>query len=186
MLSQSSPYYDAKSKKEAPRWYMVDVEFAGRVKHFVPLAILQKFAALTPEQRKDISYLSDEEVQAIRDMPLLMPGRLSVQVSPRRDAQSGASPMTNPSMTETQPMPALAYEGITKMAESGGFDAWVTKGKGKAKRKEAKEEEISKPVPAPTATAAAKAGEATSKKRKTAAVKPEAAPGTRKSARIKK
>ena len=63
---------------------MVDVEFVSRVKHFVPLAVLQKFAALTPEQRKDVSYLSDEEVHAIRDMPLLMPGRLSVQVNGER------------------------------------------------------------------------------------------------------
>lgn len=61
---------------------MVDVKFLSRVQHFVPLAVLQKFIGngLTPEQRKDVHYLSDDQVQSIKEMPLLMPGRLSVQV----------------------------------------------------------------------------------------------------------
>lgn len=68
------------------------------------------------------------------------------------------------------------------MAESGGFDSWLTKGKSK-QREEVKEEENSKPAAAATTTATAK--ETPSKKRK-AAVKPEPTLGTRKSARTKK
>ena len=65
---------------------MVDVKFVSRLQHFIPLAVLQKFigSGPTPEQRKDVRYLSDEQVQGIKEMPLLMPGRLSVQVSSLR------------------------------------------------------------------------------------------------------
>ncbi|KDN38270.1 DUF55-domain-containing protein, partial [Tilletiaria anomala UBC 951] len=113
-----SPYHDPKSSRETPRWYMVDVKFVERLEHFVPLSVLQQIGAglshLTIEQRKDIAYLSDEQIHNIGQMPLLMPGRLSVQ----------------------KPVLPIAFEAIVQMGKSGGFAHWTpSKGK-KAKKQE--------------------------------------------------
>jgi predicted RNA-binding protein with PUA-like domain len=62
-FDKKSHYYDPKATKEAPRWFMVDVEYVKTFKRFVPLKELQK--------------LRDNE--HLRDMPLLNRGRLSVQ-----------------------------------------------------------------------------------------------------------
>ena len=62
-FDKQSHYYDPKTTEEAPRWFMVDVEFVKTFKRFVPLKELQK--------------LKDKE--ELKDMPLLNRGRLSVQ-----------------------------------------------------------------------------------------------------------
>ncbi|KAK2465918.1 hypothetical protein APHAL10511_001559 [Amanita phalloides] len=74
------PYYDLKSDKNNPRWFMVDVTFESRAKHFVPLALLKHIAA-SPSDRipQDISYIGPEGCKAIREMDLVTRGRLSVQ-----------------------------------------------------------------------------------------------------------
>lgn len=77
------PYYDAKSSKDAPRWFMVDVEFDRRLRHPVPLALLQHITSnLAPGQREDIAYLTDAHIDALSTMPLLHRSRLSIQVRP--------------------------------------------------------------------------------------------------------
>jgi len=65
--SPESKYYDPKSTPEAPRWYMVDVEFVEKFRRFIPLDELRRTAG-------------------IEDMVLLRRGmRLSVQpVTPRQ------------------------------------------------------------------------------------------------------
>lgn len=56
-----SEYYDPKSKPEAPRWWLIDVEFVEELPRFLPLPLLR-------------------EAQALSDMMLLRKGmRLSVQ-----------------------------------------------------------------------------------------------------------
>lgn len=56
------PYYDPKSKKDDPKWYMVDVQFVRKFKRFLSLKELQGY--------------KDKE---LKHMPLLNRGRLSVQ-----------------------------------------------------------------------------------------------------------
>ncbi|KAG0233396.1 Thymocyte nuclear protein 1 [Actinomortierella wolfii] len=56
------PYYDEKSNKDDPRWYMVDVKFKRKLKRFLSLKELQGY--------------KDKE---LKNMQLLTRGRLSVQ-----------------------------------------------------------------------------------------------------------
>ncbi|KAJ3056239.1 hypothetical protein HDU99_007440, partial [Rhizoclosmatium hyalinum] len=54
------PYYDAKSDKEAPKWFMVDVEYVGEFDRLIPLKELQGYSEL-------------------KEMHLVKRGRLSIQ-----------------------------------------------------------------------------------------------------------
>jgi predicted RNA-binding protein with PUA-like domain len=63
-----SEYYDAKSSKDDPRWFMVDVKFDRMLKRIITLKELQEY--------------KDKE---LKDMKLLNRGRLSVQ--PVSDAE---------------------------------------------------------------------------------------------------
>jgi predicted RNA-binding protein with PUA-like domain len=45
-FDEKSSYYDSKSKKEAPRWSMVDVEFVEKFDELVPLQMLKDDPAL--------------------------------------------------------------------------------------------------------------------------------------------
>ncbi|KAH7101489.1 DUF55-domain-containing protein [Auriculariales sp. MPI-PUGE-AT-0066] len=65
------PYYDEKTKQDDPKWYMVEVRFVSRVKHFIPLVVLKDLS--------DIDYLQKDAVDAIKSMALINKGRLSVQ-----------------------------------------------------------------------------------------------------------
>lgn len=56
------PYYDPKSRKDTPKWFMVDVEFVRKLDHFISLKELQKY-----------------KEKELKSMPLLNRGRLSVQ-----------------------------------------------------------------------------------------------------------
>ncbi|KAJ7211240.1 DUF55-domain-containing protein [Mycena pura] len=76
----SHPYYDPKSKQDDPKWFMVDLSFGSRTKHFVPLALLRFIAdsdSTTPPA--GLEYLGDDGVAAIKGMDLVTRGRLSVQ-----------------------------------------------------------------------------------------------------------
>ncbi|KAG8999086.1 hypothetical protein FRB93_013356 [Tulasnella sp. JGI-2019a] len=93
------PYYDQKSDASKPTWYMVDLQFKARLPNFVSLAFLRYLETCTHDNLETIassvgvqnldaskvvdpqglSYLSEAELQAIKDMPLLSQGRLSVQ-----------------------------------------------------------------------------------------------------------
>lgn len=45
-FDKRSKYYDAKSKREEPRWSMVDVEFIEKLPEYVPLSTLRDDPAL--------------------------------------------------------------------------------------------------------------------------------------------
>ncbi|GBE80113.1 PUA-like domain-containing protein [Sparassis latifolia] len=75
----SHPYYDPKTDKENPKWYMVDVTFINRTAHFVPLALLRRIAAAGSEPPTDVSYIGESGTSAIKQMALVTRGRLSVQ-----------------------------------------------------------------------------------------------------------
>ncbi len=45
-LDKKSHYYDPKATEEKPRWFMVDIEFAGRFEHPLTLAELKEDAKL--------------------------------------------------------------------------------------------------------------------------------------------
>ncbi|EJF62226.1 hypothetical protein DICSQDRAFT_58814 [Dichomitus squalens LYAD-421 SS1] len=72
----SHPYYDAKTDKENPKWYMVEVTFGSRAKHFVPLSLLRNIASEPPEE---VAYIGQDGAKAIKGMALVTRGRLSVQ-----------------------------------------------------------------------------------------------------------
>lgn len=42
----TSPYYDPKGTPENPRWYMVDVKFKNKFKHFIPLNEIKQTKSL--------------------------------------------------------------------------------------------------------------------------------------------
>ncbi|SPO23648.1 uncharacterized protein UTRI_03821_B [Ustilago trichophora] len=107
------PYYDPKSDREAPKWWLVDVEFVRKLERLVPLGLLQKLGGkgdkLTKEERGEVGYLSEDELKAIADMALLNRGRLSVQ-----------------------PVTKVAYEAVVKLSDKGGWEGWSGKWNPKA------------------------------------------------------
>ncbi|KAI0326719.1 DUF55-domain-containing protein [Cubamyces sp. BRFM 1775] len=105
----SHPYYDPKTDKEKPKWYMVDATFVRRATHFIPLSLLRTIAAAA-EPPEVVSYIGDDGVKAIKGMALVSRGRLSVQ------------------RVEED-----AWKIIEKLAEHGGWEEGIaTTGKGKA------------------------------------------------------
>jgi len=130
----SHPYYDAKTDKANPKWYMVDVTFVSRTAHFVPLALLRRIAAVpTNAPPSDVEYIGEDGVKAIKQMALVTRGRLSVQ---RVDEKTWG-------VIET-----LAEKGGWEEAGTGAKTGRATKAKKpqpriatKAKRKRAKEDD---------------------------------------------
>lgn len=80
---------------------MVDVKFVAKVKNFVPLSLF-KYLATQKEVPKELDYLTQEHLDAIKAMPLVTRGRLSVQ-----------------------DVSKLAYEATILMGERGGFEGLV-------------------------------------------------------------
>lgn len=139
---------------------MVDLKFKSRVAHFVSLSLLKHLKSLSyediqaadkaeesPSTSLQVQYLSGDELSAIKEMPLLTQGRLSVQ-----------------------PVSELAFQAVLKLGDMGGWEeAYVQKkavakaekpkgGKKVAKRKAADEstdgedgeEGSSQPEPTPS------------------------------------
>ncbi|KAH9927299.1 PUA-like domain-containing protein [Fomitopsis serialis] len=108
----SHPYYDQKTDKEKPKWYMVDVTFVSRAAHFIPLALLRKISLVSEDDvPEEVAYIGEEGVKSIKQMALVTRGRLSVQ---RVDEKT--------------------WDVIQQMADKGGWDAdTVTRSKAKAR-----------------------------------------------------
>ncbi|KAJ3506435.1 hypothetical protein NLJ89_g6874 [Agrocybe chaxingu] len=125
----SHPYFDPKSNKDDPKWFMVDLTFSTRAANFVPLALL-RFLADQPSSQppEDLAYLGEKGVKAIKTMDLVTRGRLSVQ----RVGEDG-------------------WEAIQLLAEKGGWEELDLKpkkkgpAKGKAKEKDAEDGSKTKP-----------------------------------------
>ncbi|KAF9480198.1 DUF55-domain-containing protein [Pholiota conissans] len=78
----SHPYFDPKTKQDAPKWFMVDLTFTARAKNFVPLSLLRTIADTQPSsipEDSEWAYIGAEGVKAIKSMDLVTRGRLSVQ-----------------------------------------------------------------------------------------------------------
>ncbi|KAF9498699.1 DUF55-domain-containing protein [Pleurotus eryngii] len=73
------PYYDAKTDKENPKWYMVDLTFVERAKNFIPLALLRYIADISSTPPPELEYVGEDGINAIKGMDLVTRGRLSVQ-----------------------------------------------------------------------------------------------------------
>jgi len=138
-------YYDPKSTKKSPKWYMVDVRFTRRLPHFVPLALLQHIGATVSVEAPNNSqiedndgeesselmipdYLTHEERRAIAGMQLLNRGRLSVQV-----------------------VEQIAFDAIVQMGERGHiWDASKVKHAKKSKGRSTKKRKAVDAVSAPS------------------------------------
>ncbi|KAJ7683016.1 PUA-like domain-containing protein [Mycena rosella] len=110
------PYYDPKTKQADPKWFMVDLAFGARAKHFVPLALL-RFIADAPAAAPPagLEYLGADGVAAIKaGMDLVTRGRLSVQR-----------------------VSAAAWGAVQLLADTGGWDALELAPKKKAAPKKA-------------------------------------------------
>ncbi|PWN90477.1 DUF55-domain-containing protein [Acaromyces ingoldii] len=108
------PYFDPKTDKESPKWFMVDVKLDRRLPNLVPLALLQHLAAAKAAEQ-DLEYLDKQDIEAISKMQLLNRGRLSVQSVEQR-----------------------AYEAILRLGDKGGWTDWPGKWNPKGKTKEVK------------------------------------------------
>lgn len=112
------PYFDPKTDKENPKWFMVDVQLERKLPNLVPLALLQ---LLRDDSSKNLDYLTKTHRTAISSMQLLNRGRLSVQyVEPD------------------------AYEAVVWLAEKGGWQEWPGKWQTKTAKKENSEQSKAK------------------------------------------
>ncbi|OJA19359.1 hypothetical protein AZE42_00407 [Rhizopogon vesiculosus] len=76
----SHPYFDPKTKQDDPKWFMIDATFLARAGHFVPLSLLRHVAdSANSDLPDEIAYIGIDGVKAIKAMPLITRGRLSVQ-----------------------------------------------------------------------------------------------------------
>ncbi|KAJ3987633.1 DUF55-domain-containing protein [Lentinula detonsa] len=107
----SHPYYDPKSDKSSPKWFMVDLTFKSRAQHFVSLTLLKYISEHVDDLPEELEYIGSEGAKAIKGMDLINRGRLSVQRIQKP-----------------------AWDVIKLLAERGGWDeSMFGKGKGKSK-----------------------------------------------------
>ncbi|KAJ9122453.1 hypothetical protein QFC22_001878 [Naganishia vaughanmartiniae] len=114
------PYFDAKSKQDAPTWFMVDVEFKARLDHPVTLALL-KYLAGQNDLPECVSYIGEQGHTAIKEMALV-----SRSLTP-------CLPFLG-----VQPVTSEAYETILLLAKTGGWDELVLPVRKAAAKKGAK------------------------------------------------
>ncbi len=73
-FDKKSDYYDEKSKKENPRWLLVDIGFVKKFKEVIPLSDLRKekmlsrMRLLEPGQRLSVMPVTKEEFEHIISM----------------------------------------------------------------------------------------------------------------------
>ena len=80
-FDKKSAYYDPKSTKENPKWFMVDVKFLRKTKRFIPLHELKglhlehkeqsgplKSVALFTKARLSVQPLTKEEFEFMKDL----------------------------------------------------------------------------------------------------------------------
>ncbi|KAJ3740859.1 DUF55-domain-containing protein [Lentinula detonsa] len=107
----SHPYYDPKSDKSSPKWFMVDLTFKSRAQHFVSLTLLKYISEHVDDLPEELEYIGSEGAKAIKGMDLINRGRLSVQRIQKP-----------------------AWDVIKLLAERGGWnESMFGKGKGKSK-----------------------------------------------------
>lgn len=136
-FDEAHPYYDPKSDRSSPKWWLVDVEFVEKLQRLVPLGLLQKLAGgLTEAEREEVGYLDDRSLGAIKEMALLNRGRLSVQ-----------------------PVSEEAYEAIVQLSRQGGWEHWPGKWNPKIKEAKSTKAEAVKDEPGPATKKTARSAE---------------------------
>ncbi|KAE9407261.1 DUF55-domain-containing protein [Gymnopus androsaceus JB14] len=95
----SHPYYDQKSDKSSPKWFMVDLTFDSRANHFIPLALLKHISEKVDNLPENMAYIGSDGAKAIKSMDLINRGRLSIQRVQKP-----------------------AWDAISLLAERGGWD----------------------------------------------------------------
>jgi predicted RNA-binding protein with PUA-like domain len=68
-FDQNDAHYDPRSKKEDPKWFMVDVQYVRDLKRFIPLAELKEYHLMHKAKGNG----------PLRDLSLFTRSRLSVQ-----------------------------------------------------------------------------------------------------------
>jgi hypothetical protein len=59
-----------KTDPENPKWYMVDLTFRARAKHFVSLSLLKRIGATTSVgPPSDVDYIGEDGLVAIKSTP---------------------------------------------------------------------------------------------------------------------
>jgi hypothetical protein len=182
------PYFDPKSNKEEPTWYMVSVKFKSRLSHPPSLALI-KFLASSSTLPDEVKYIGEGGYKAVKEMQLVNRGRLSESLHLQRIRAKGL-------IEGVQPVTEEAYEAVVQLGMEGGWEGLVIKpGKAKAKAAEVKDEpkdETGKKGQAKKEAAEDEEPEekvvSKSKKRvstKAEVIKEEPAEGTRRSKRVK-
>jgi predicted RNA-binding protein with PUA-like domain len=129
------PYFDPKTNKEEPTWYMVSVKFLSRLPHPPSLALI-KFLASSSTLPDEVKYVGEGGYKAVKEMQLVNRGRLSESrlLLPRVRAKE--------LMTGVQPVTEEAYEAVVQLGTQGGWEGLVVKpGKAKAKAAEVKDKQ---------------------------------------------
>lgn len=109
----SHPYYDPKSDKENPKWFMIDAIFQSRAANLVPLSLFKYLGNLSSaEPPEELEYIEKTGLQAIKTMDLVVRGRLSVQRA-----------------TED------SFNAVKLLAEKGGWEEMGLSGKAKPQPK---------------------------------------------------
>lgn len=68
-----SPYFDPRASEADPRWYMVDIRFVEKFRHFVPLPTLRTTAGLeemlvNTRSRLSVQPVTEAEFEIVRRM----------------------------------------------------------------------------------------------------------------------
>jgi predicted RNA-binding protein with PUA-like domain len=140
-LKQSSehPYFDPKTNKEEPTWYMVSVKFLSRLSHPPSLALI-KFLASSSTLPDEVKYIGEVGYGAVKEMQLVNRGRLSESLLLLRIRAKEL-------MVGVQPVTQEAYEAVVQLGTQGGWEGLVVK-PGKAKTAKAKDEPTDEKGPA--------------------------------------
>lgn len=77
LISSEHPYFDPKTNKDEPTWFMVSVKFLSRLPHPPSLALVKYLAAST-EMPGEVDYIGEKGYKAVREMQLVNRGRLSM------------------------------------------------------------------------------------------------------------
>ncbi|BEJ13687.1 hypothetical protein CspHIS471_0308610 [Cutaneotrichosporon sp. HIS471] len=157
------PYFDAKSDKNSPTWYMVSVTFIERLAYPVTLALVKSLIGLM-EPPEGVAYIGEEGLKGLQGMALINRGRLSVQ-----------------------PVENAAYDAIVEMGRRGGFEEPAKGTKGKGKRAKEPGAEDDKPAKKANTKPPSMATAAPPNKAKAEPTEPKPrAEGSRRSSRLKK
>lgn len=71
-----------KTDPDNPKWYMVDVTFKSRAKHYVPLPLLRHIA-VSPDLSKDMSYIGTDAIAVIKGQLNLFSPKLILTLATR-------------------------------------------------------------------------------------------------------